>query len=74
MKGTIYKYPLRGQPKLHRYFISYVDRMGRYVEENFHTQKEAKVRIRVLLKSQRHLKEGAEIWTRERVLPEDRLF
>ena len=72
MKGAIYQYPNLPK-KLHRYFISYTDRMGRCTEENFDTRKEALHRIREIVKTQKHALEGPELWTRERAIEPKRL-
>jgi hypothetical protein len=72
-KGVVYPNHGRGIERFHRWFISYVDRMGRYTEENFDTKKEAVARMKQLRATQRKLQEGPQLWTRERAMPEDLL-
>ena len=72
-KGVVYPNDGRGLGRFHRWFISYVDRMGRYTEENFDTKREALARMRTIGKTQKHLQEEPQLWTRERAMPEERL-
>ena len=65
--GTYYtkgatKQDVKGE-KLQGWFIAYLDRMGRYVEENFDTKKEAVTRMNEMRKSQQG---EPELWTRKR--------
>lgn len=69
-KGVVYDYKNRNLPeRLHRWFISYNNAVGLYVEENFDTRSEANARMKELKKEQI----VAYRWTRERSIPESRL-
>ena len=69
MRGVQVQYPLDLSVKLPRWFISYEDKYHRYVEENFDTKAAAVARIRQL--SGHNIE--AELWTRERAIPGQRL-
>ena len=69
MAGKIYPNHGRGIEKLHRWFVSYEDKQGRYTEENFDLKREARARLVDLINDGLE----AELWTRERAMPESRL-
>lgn len=72
-KGVVYTNRGRNIKQLHRWFISYVDRTGRYTEENFDTRRDALYRMKMIDKTQKRLQEKPQLWTRERAMTEDRL-
>lgn len=72
-KGVIYPNHGRGIKKLHRWFVSYTLRDGRYIEENFDTEEACRTRSKQLRRMLQYPHAYIAVWTRERAMSEERL-